>query len=109
MRAGDADMALRAASGETDDAFDCDGDMRRFFDFEQGELRRPAVVREVRTYRKVGVDLSSEMAEVLDAYAARVGVDLQSLVKAWVWERLQGERERDARLGAAPVSVKGRK
>lgn len=109
MSTENADMATGATAEEIDAAFDRGEDMRRYFDFEHGELRRPAVVKEVRTYRKVNVDFPADMVDALDAYATRIGIGRQSLVKAWIWERLREEQERDARLGVAPVSVEERK
>lgn len=101
-----ANIATGATAEEIDEAFDRGEDMRRYFDFEHGQVRQPVVFKEVRTYRKVNVDFPGDVVEALDAYAARIGIGRQSLIKAWVWERLREERERDLRLGARAVSAK---
>ena len=109
MSTEDAGMVTGATAEEIDGAFDRGEDMRKYFDFEHGELRQPNVVKEVRTYRKVNVDFPADMVDALDAYAARIGIGRQSLIKAWIWERLREERERDAQFGVAPLSVEERK
>ena len=109
MSTENAGIATGATAEEIDNAFDRGEDMRKYFDFKRGELRRSDVVKEVRTYRKVNVDFPTDMVDALDAYAARIGIGRQSLVKAWIWERLREEQERDVRLGVAPVSVEERK
>ena len=58
MSTENADMATGATAEEIDEAFDRGEDMRKYFDFEHGELRQPDVVKEVRTYRKVNVDFA---------------------------------------------------
>ena len=102
MSTENADMATGATAEEIDAAFDRGEDMRRYFDFEHGELRQPAVVKEVRTYRKVNVDFPADMVDALDAYAARIGIGRQSLVKAWIWGAAAGGAgaRRAARRGA---------
>lgn len=109
MSTENADMATGATAEEIDEAFDRGEDMRKYFDFERGKLKQPDVVKEVRTYRKVNVDFPADMVDALDAYAAQIGIGRQSLVKAWIWERLREEQERDVRLGVTRASVEERK
>lgn len=102
-----ADTVTGATAEEIDAAFDCGEDTREYFDFENAQLKQPVVFKEVRTYRKVNVDFPGEVVDALDGYAAQIGIGRQSLIKAWIWERLREEQERDLRLGIRPVSVKG--
>lgn len=109
MSTENENAAIGATAEEIEAAFERGEDMRRYFDFERGELRRPVAFKEVRTYRKVNVDFPVDVVELLDAYATQLGIGRQSLIKAWVWERLREEQERDLRLGVPPTSEKGRK
>jgi hypothetical protein len=72
-----------------DERFDAGEDVSSVLD--TAGLRRPALEQ-----RRVNVDFPSWMIEALDLEAKRVGVTRQSIIKVWIAERLEQQRERAA-------------
>lgn len=69
--------------------FDAGGDMEGYFDFGHPEFPN-------REVRRVNVDFPTWMVTALDNEAARIGVNRQAVIKMWVSERLDSERDRRA-------------
>lgn len=71
---------------EFDRHFDDGGEILSMVDWSS--VRRPGLEQ-----RRVNVDFPHWMIASLDAQAARMGVTRQSVIKVWIAERLQQERE----------------
>ena len=71
---------------EFDRKFDKGEDVTPFLDMSKAE--RPA-----REQRRVNVDFPSWMIDSLDREAKRLGVTRQSLIKVWIAERLEKDKE----------------
>lgn len=90
---------MSATSKGADDlleAFDAGEDMDGYFDFEKPEFPN-------REVKRVNVDFPAWMVRALDGEAARIGVNRQAVIKMWVSERLDSERDR--RAAARTVAV----
>lgn len=74
---------------ELEKKFDAGEDMTPYMDMDT--LRRP---NQERLARRISVDIPEGILFELDTIAARVGVPRQTLIKVWLFERLQVEMER---------------
>jgi len=70
---------------EFDERFDAGGDV-------SGALDTAAVRRPGLEQRRVNVDFPTWMIEALDLEAKRLGVTRQSIIKVWIAERLEQQR-----------------
>ena len=55
---------------------------------EREKVRRPR-----KKHKRINVELPLGILQPLDREARRLGITLQSLIKVWIAERLQRERE----------------
>ena len=69
--------------------FDAGEDMSDVFDFDRA-------TRPNRDTRKVNVDMPLWMIDALDEEAARLSINRQAVIKVWLAERIEAERERGA-------------
>lgn len=106
MSTKEAKKVSGATAEEIDDAFDRGEDMREYFDFEHAELvePEPETVSIATLTRKINIDLPADVVDQIDEQAARCGQPRQSLLRAWIWDRLREEQERDLRLGVPPLA-----
>jgi hypothetical protein len=74
---------------EFDERFDAGEDVSAALD--PGALRRPGLEQ-----RRVNVDFPAWMIEALDREAKRIGVTRQSIIKVWIAERLEQQRNNAA-------------
>ena len=71
---------------ELDRLFDQGADITEYLEIEHS--RRPG-----HKHRRVNVDFPVWMIALLDREASRVGVTRQSVIKMWLAERLQSEKQ----------------
>ena len=83
---------------EFDKLFDEGGDITPYLDMSTA--RRP---NQEHAAKRIGMDVPEEMVRGLDRAAARMGMNRQAVIKAWLIERLDQEAERQAARGRAAV------
>ncbi len=71
---------------QLDERFDRGEDISMFVD--TATIRRPGLKA-----RRVNVDFPEWLIQSMDRESKRIGVSRQSLIKLWIWERLQEERK----------------
>lgn len=100
------DGKRRITAEEFDEMFDGGEDLSDFLDMEHAELvePEPGTVFIATLTRKINIDLPADVVDQIDEQAARCGQPRQSLLRAWIWDRLREEQERDLRLGVPPLA-----
>ena len=74
-------MSRADTTDRLESAFDAGEDMEEFFDFDSPSFPN-------RELKCVNVDFPQWMVAGLDAEAARLGINRQAVIKAWVAEKL---------------------
>ncbi|MEO1394770.1 MAG: CopG family transcriptional regulator [Cyanobacteria bacterium J06634_5] len=67
---------------DADERFDCGEDLSEFIDYSK--VRHPG-----RVSSKVSLDFPTWMVDALDREAQKLGVTRQSIITAWLAERLE--------------------
>ena len=68
------------------EAFDAGEDMTKYFDFDKGYMPN-------REIKRVNVDFPVWMLNRLDNEAARLGINRQAVIKTWIAERLDQNKQ----------------
>jgi len=78
---------LANTTDEFDRRFDDNEDIHDIIDMSKAKINRPG--RQVR----ITLDISEELVNEIDRLRAAIGVDRGALIKIWLYERIQRERE----------------
>jgi hypothetical protein len=98
-------MAKAKTAQEFDRRFDEGEDVFDLADIDEGSIRRPGMESQ-----RINLDLPRHFLEKLDREAEVRGITRQSLIKAWLFDRLGDSRpEQNKRRGRTPKGLsKGR-
>ena len=78
---------LANTTDEFDQRFDDNEDIHDIIDMSKASINRPG--RQVR----ITFDVWEELVNEIDRLRAAIGVDRGALIKIWLYERIQRERE----------------
>lgn len=78
---------LANTTDEFDQRFDDNEDIHDIIDMSKASINRPG--RQVR----ITLDVSEELVNEIDRLRAAIGVDRGALIKIWLYERIQREKE----------------
>ena len=82
-------MAKAKTAEEFDRRFDEGEDIFDIAEIDPEKITRPGLET-----KRINVDIPADVLKWLDAHAARRGVSRQSLIKVWLYERIQSESGR---------------
>ncbi|MFH1067411.1 MAG: CopG family transcriptional regulator [bacterium] len=77
-------------AGNLEARFDAGENVLDYFDVKNAKVVRPSI-------RRVNVDFPMTVLHRLDVEASRVGVTRQSLIKMWLFEKLESRRSKPKR------------
>lgn len=95
-------MAKAKTAEEFDRRFDEGEDIFDIAEIDPEKIKRPGLET-----KRINVDIPADVLKWLDAHATRRGVSRQSLIKVWLYERIQSESLGQSAFWTRPNQTSG--